>query len=106
MHGWIFPGLDPSLPRPELSRIPLNPLSRLNQEDDTYEFAYSFPFTYTALQYELGYLEFIGSPCMRRQLLTRCGMAMCEESVLEAQRPSMQSSLKAGLLLLAFNPDP
>jgi hypothetical protein len=41
------------------------------QVNDKYEFAYSFPFTYTSLQYELGYLEFIGSPCMRRQLIAR-----------------------------------
>ena len=35
------------------------------QADDVYEFAYSFPFSYTALQYELGYLEFLELGFMR-----------------------------------------
>lgn len=43
-----------------------------DEEEDIYEFAYSFPFSYTSLLFELGYLEFIGSSGqVRRQTLCR-----------------------------------
>ena len=41
------------------------------QQGDTHEFAYSFPFSYTSLQYELGFLDFLGAPFYRRQLVAR-----------------------------------
>eukprot|EP00798_Chlamydomonas_sp_ICE-L_P018293 gene18293-24753_t len=37
--------------------------------DDVYEFAYSFPFSYTALQYELSYIDFLDLQFYRRQQL-------------------------------------
>ena len=45
-----------------------------DEPDDVYEFSYSYPFTYTFLLFELGYLEFIGPsghPTLRRQTLCR-----------------------------------
>jgi hypothetical protein len=43
-----------------------------DEEQDSYEFAYSYPFSYTSLLYELGYLEFMGARGQfRRQTLCR-----------------------------------
>ena len=39
--------------------------------NDVYEFAFSYPFTYTFLQYELGFMDFMGGSHMRRQVLCR-----------------------------------
>ena len=42
-----------------------------DEENDTYEFAYSYPFTYTTLLFELGYLDFMANGALRRETLCR-----------------------------------
>lgn len=42
-----------------------------DKEDDVYEFAYSYPYTYTQLQHDLAFWDFLALPYLRRACLCR-----------------------------------